>query len=193
MEERFNLITQSIGEERFKLDESLVEHTFSKSKGKAQLFYIATTQRELIRVLDIASELRVPHFIFGAGTKLLVNATIKGVVIKNRTAAIKVAGVKGKINQSGIGVEEAFIEADSGVSLGKLNEFVKGEKLKEIDGFSSLLSTIGGAIFLDPLLREATQSLKVWSEGEVMDIKLTDLKRDFVVLSVIFKFKAKEE
>lgn len=193
MGNNLDLIVSSIGKERFKFDEELKIHTFSKSKGKAQLFYIATTHRELIRILDAASDLKIPYFVFGNGTKLLINSTIKGVVIKNRTSVLKVAGVKGKISKEGIGVEEAFIEADSGVSLGKLNEFVKKEKLQEIDGFSSLQSTIGGAIYLDPLLRNATQSIKVWNDGEVMDIKLPELKRDFVVLSVIFKFKAKEE
>ncbi len=192
MEDRLKLLIQSFGEERFKRNEELIHHTFSKSKGRAECFYIATTQNELIKILDTSSELSIPYFVFGSGTKLLVSSTLKGLVIKNRTSGIKVAGVKGKIVQTGIGVEEAFIEADSGVSLGKLNEFVKKEKLKEIDGFSSLHSTIGGAIFLDPLLRGATQSLKVWHEGEVLDIKLPELKRDHIVLSVIFKFKAKE-
>ena len=193
MEERLKLLIKSLGEERFKHNEDLINHTFSKSKGSAQLFYIATTQQELVKILDLASELQIPCFVFGSGTKLLINSKLRGLVVKNRSGGVKVAGVKGKIIKEGLGVEEAFIEADSGVSLGKLNEFVKKEKLKEIDGFSSLHATVGGAIFLDPLLRNATQSLKVWSEGEVLDIKLLELKRDHIVLSVIFKFKAQGE
>lgn len=184
------VLVKSIGEERFKFSEKLKDYTFSKSEGSAECLYIATTVRELIKVLDHCFDLEIPFFIIGSGTKILISSEIKGLVIKNRTSLIKMAGMKGKIGKEGLGIEEAFIEADSGVSLKKLNEYVKGEKLKSIEGFSSLNSTVGGSIFLDPLLRGATQSLRVWDEGEEVEIKLPELKRDQVVLSVIFKFKA---
>jgi UDP-N-acetylenolpyruvoylglucosamine reductase len=191
MDEKLKLISQTIGEERFKYNESLNIHTFSKSEGKAECFFIATSLAELVQILDMAHDLHLPYFLIGAGTKVILSKDLKNLVVKNRTSTIKVAGVKGKVGVGGIGVEEAFIEADSGVSLKKLNEFVKKEKLQEITGFSSINSTVGGSIFLDPLLRSATQSLRVWNEGEVLEIKLDKLKRSMVVLSVIFKFKAK--
>lgn len=191
MEEKIKLIVSSIGKERFKFNESLKSHTFSKSEGRAESFFVATSTAELVQILDLAHDLHLPYFLIGAGTKVVLSRDLKGVVIKNRTSGVKVAGVKGKVGVEGIGVEEAFVEAESGVSLKKLNEFVKGEKLQEISGFSSLNSTVGGAIFLDPLLRAATQSLRVWNEGELLEIKLEKLKRSMVVLSVIFKFKAK--
>ena len=191
MDERLKLIASSIGPERFKYNEKLKDYTFSKSEGRAESFYIATTVAELIQILDLCHELSVPYLLIGSGTKVVLSNQVKGLVIKNRTSTVKVAGVRGKVGIKGIGVEEAYIEADSGVSLKKLNEFVKKEKLQEISGFSSLNSTVGGAIFLDPLLRSATQSLKVWSEGELLEIKLENLKRSTIVLSVIFKFKAK--
>lgn len=191
MKDKLDLIVSSIGKERFKFNERLKEHTFSKSEGRAECFYIATNQRELIRVLELAEDLGVPYFVFGNGTKLIISSQLKGLVIKNRTSVTKLSGMKGKISAEGLGIEEAFIEADSGVSLNKLNEFVKKQGLLEIDGFSSLNSTVGGAIFLDPLLRVATQSLRIWEGGEVLEIKLDKLTREHIVLSVIFKFKSK--
>lgn len=191
MDEKLKLITQSIGIERFKFNESLKSQTFSKSEGRAECFFVATSLPELVQVLDLVHDLHIPYFLIGAGTKVILSRDLKSLVIKNRTSGIKVAGVKGKVGASGIGVEEAFIEAESGVSLKKLNEFVKKEKLQETVGFSSLNSTVGGSIFLDPLLRSATQSLRVWTDGEVLEIKLEKLKRTMIVLSVIFKFKAK--
>lgn len=192
MEERLKLITQTIGVERFKWQEKLKAYTFSKSEGVAECFYIVTLQRELIQILEICHDLKVPYFLFGSGTKILLTNKVPGLVIKNRTSGIKVAGVKGKVSKDGINMEQAMIEADSGISLKKLNEFVTDQKLQSIDGFSSLNSTVGGAIFLDPLLRGATQSLKVWDDDEVTEIKLDELKRSMVVLSVIFRFKASE-
>lgn len=192
MEDKLKLLAKSFGEERFRFSEKLIFHTFSKSKGLAQCFFIATSQSELIQILDLCNELSIPTFIIGSGTKIVINSQIPGLTIKNRTSYIKVTGVKGKISKEKLGIEEAFVEADGGVSLNKLNEFLKKEKLQEVKGYSSLQSTVGGAIFLDPLIREIVQSLKVWEAGEVMAIKIDELKRnDQVVLSVIFKFKAK--
>jgi UDP-N-acetylmuramate dehydrogenase len=187
-----DLLTKSIGDERFKFGEKLKNYTFTKSEGEAECFYIATSRNELVKVLDLCLELRIPYFVIGSGTKVLISSRLKGLVIKNRSTDLKIAGMKGKFSEGGLGIEEAYIEADSGVSLNKLNEFVKKQNLVEVDGYSSLQSTVGGAIFLDPLLRSATQSIRVWDEGEVVEIKLDKLKRSTVVISVIFKFKAKE-
>src|SRR5579884_3041996 len=185
-----DLFISTVGRERVKKNEKLTYYTFSKSGGAAEALYIATTQRELTDALDLCKELNIPYFIIGSGTKVLLSNEVKGVVIKNRTSGLKVAGVKGKISREGLGVEEAYVEADSGVSLSKLNEFLKTQKLQLVDGFSSLHSTVGGSIFLDPVLRDKVQSLQVWDDGEVEQIKLADLKRKQVVLSVIFKFKS---
>lgn len=193
MDEKLKLISQSIGSERIKFKESLKSHTFSKSSGTAQGFYIVTTQAELVQILDLTFDLKIPFFIIGSGTKILISSEIKGLTIKNRSSALKVAGVKGKISRTGLGVAEMFIEADSGVSLAKLNDFLVTQSLQAIDGFSSLKSTIGGSIFLDPILRSSVQSLKVWSEGDVLEVKLDELMRSMVVLSVLFKFKAKSD
>lgn len=191
-EPKLVLLASAIGAERFKWNESMKHHTFSKSPGAAECFYIATNQRELISVLEAAEDLGINYTLVGSGTKTMYNSALKGLVIKNRTSFIKVAGMKGKFTKGSLGIEETFIEADSGVSLNKLNEYVKGEHLREIEGFSSLNSTVGGAIFLDPLLREAVQSLRVWEAGGVRDIKLDALRRNMVILSVIFKFKASD-
>ena len=185
-----DLFISTIGKERIKRNEKLTYYTFSKSSGAAEALYVATTQRELINALDLCRELNLPYFIIGSGTKVLLSSEVKGVVIKNRTSGLKVAGVKGKISREGLGVEEAYVEAESGVSLNKLNDFLKIQKLRSVDGFSSLHSTVGGSIFLDPVLRDKVQSLLVWDDGEVEEIKLLDLKRKQVVLSVIFKFKS---
>jgi len=194
MDEKIKLLISELGEERVKTGELLKYHTFSNLGGPAEIFYVATNQNELIKILDLAYELKIPYQIFGSGTKLMVSDKgLEGLVIKNRTSNVKIGGIKGKVGKDGIGIEEALIEADSGVSLGKLNEFLKEQKLKDITGFSSLKSTIGGAIFLDKELVDKTQQVKVWDRGDVMDIPLEELNRkNHVVLSVIVKVKSSE-
>jgi UDP-N-acetylmuramate dehydrogenase len=195
MDDKIKLIIAEVGEERIKLDEQLSYHTFSKLGGAAQYFYIATTQRELIKIMDLSWELKIPYIILGNGTKLLVSEKgFSGLVIKNRTSAIKIGGIKGKVGKAGIGIEEALVEVDSGVSLNKLNEFLKEQKLKQIDSFSSLKSSVGGAIFLDKELQELAQQVNVWDKGAVSVILTEELNiRDQVVLSAVVKVKAEVE
>ncbi len=194
MEDKLKIIARTLGEERVRLDENITEYTYLKKKASAQLFYIATTPRELIRILDLAYELKVPYLVIGGGTKLVIkNVKIKGAVIKNRTSNIRVAGIKGRVGRGGIGVKEALFEVDSGVTINKLNNFLLEQNFENISGFSSLHSTIGGSLFVDNALRNSVQKLKVWEDGEVSDLTLNELTSKHIVISAIFKFKPKED
>lgn len=191
-EDKIKLLIAELGEERIKINEPLKYHTFSKLGGPAQVFYIATTIKELIKILDLSYELKIPYQVFGSGTKLLVSDKgFKGLMVKNRTGFLKLSGIKGKVGKDGIGIEEALVEIDSGVSLNRLNEFLKEQNLKVIDGFSSLKSTVGGAIFLDEQLRFQAQQVKIWDRGDVLNILVDDLNlKNHIVLSIVIKVKS---
>lgn len=193
MNDKVALLKSVLGPERIKVEERLAYHTFSKIGGPAQIFYIATTQNEMINCLNAASDLRLPLMILGSGTKFMPPVRgIRGIVIKNRTSNIRIGGIKGKVGKFGIGIEEALIDVDSGVSLGKLNEFLKEQGLKEIVGISSKHATLGGSIFIDPAIIEQVQKVKVWEDGDVEQININSLKRmSNVVLSAVLKIKAK--
>ncbi len=192
MDDKLKLLIQTLGTERVKMDEKISYHVFSKIGGPAQVFYIATNQQELIDCLDNAWDLKIPFLLIGAGTKAIISSKgVRGLVIKNRTSHIKVGGVKGKVGPKGIGVEEALVEVDSGVSLGKINEFLAGQKLQQILGISSSNATLGGSLFLDPNVLAITQKIRIWTSGEVMDINTNELKRNNqIILSAVLKVKA---
>lgn len=192
--DKISLITNSLGENRFKLKESLYYHTFNKSIGIAEGFYIATSEREFVKALDLAMEIGIPFMVIGGGTKVYIgNEGFSGLVIKNRTSDIKTVGVKGKVNPQGIGVEEAMIEVASGVSVGKLNGHLEKENLRIIDATSSAYSTIGGALYVDPELRSLCQKVKIWDRGIVALEEVFNLRIDEgIIISAVFKIKAKE-
>lgn len=194
MDEKIKLLENTLGPERVKLNEKLSHHTFSKLGGPAQAFYIATSQHELINILNLANSLVLPLFVFGSGTKLAISDKgLRGLVIKNRSGALKIGGIKGKVKKGGLGIEEALIEVDSGVSFTKLNEFLVKQHLMRFQGISSQHATIGGAIFIDSTLREMTKEVKVWEKGMVFGIEVASLSRGrHIVLSCIIKVKAKE-
>lgn len=192
MSGKIGVIRSSLGPERVKLNEKLSYHTYTKIGGPAECFYIATTQNELVEGLNVANDLTVPFCVFGSGTKMLVSEPgLPGLVIKNRTSQIKISGIKGKVGREGLGVAEALLEVDSGVTIGKLNEYIEEQNLRPISTFSSSHSTIGGTIFLDPNLQNLTQKIKVWDDGTVSEIDSIDLNRNkHIVLSAVFKIKA---
>lgn len=192
-EDKYKLIIKSLGEERVKIQEKLAYHTFTKKGGPADCFFIATSQKELIQALDIAHQLKVPFFIIGGGSKILISDEgIKAFVIKNRSGNIKINGIKGKVGKFGLGVDEALIEVDSGVSLSKLNDFLKVQNLKEIDTFSTKNSTIGSIIFLDNNIQNMSSNIRVWEDGEVLEVDSIDLKRNkHIVISAVLKIKSK--
>ena len=190
MYDKFKLIAKSLGEERVRFDEDLSIHTHSILRIRAKCFYIATNTQELITILDLALELKVPFLVLGGGTKFNLNDQTVALIIKNRSSNIKLAGIKGKVGREGIGVKEALVLVDSGVSLAKLNSFLAAEKLQDISGFSSLHSTVGGAIFVDQGLQEAAEKITIWSQGIISDVisRELDITTD-IVLSVVLKLK----
>lgn len=192
-QDKFNILVSTYGVERIKFNELLKYHTFSKLGGPAEAFYIATNQKELKEILDNVTQLKIPYFVFGNGTKILISEQgMNGLIIRNRTSAVKISGIKGKVGKFGLGIEEALLEVDSGVSLGKMNEFLNEQNLQTFEGFSSLHATLGGAIFLDPMLQNIVTNIKVWENEAIFDIPVSEIKRQGqVVLSLVIKVKAK--
>ncbi|MBI2593851.1 FAD-binding protein [Candidatus Daviesbacteria bacterium] len=191
MKEKIKILESVLGEVRIKIDEPLKYHVENKTSGKALIFYVATNLKELKQVLSLSSELKIPFFLIGGGTKMIIpDKGLEGFVIKNRTGSIKISGVKGKVSPKGIGVDEAMIEVESGVSFQRLNEFLKEQNLRQLDFPFNLNSTMGGSLQFMPSLQAVTQKVKVFSEGEVFDIDILDLKESDFILSVILKVKS---
>lgn len=193
MDSKFKLIVDSFGKEKFKFNEPLRDYTISGIGGPAKLFFIAFTTSELIKIVAMARGLSVPLFLFGTGSKIAIAETgFTGLVVKNRTKNIQVVSVKGKASRYGIGVEEAIVEVDSGVSIGKFVEFLDTQRLASGE-FRSMPGSIGGNLFLSKSLQNKAKSIKVLNlQSEVEEISPSELQfRKHIILSAIFKMKAK--
>jgi len=190
MKDKYRLVEKQLGEVRVKLNEPLKYHLANGSNVSAECFYIATSIKELTDVLDLAKELKIPFFLFGSGTKVLISEKLAGLTIKNRTSGIRVSGVKGKVSVKGIGVDEAMIEIESGVSLKKANDFLMEQKLRSLNFPFIPTATVGGSLYVSPPLQYIVQKVKVWFDGEVSEIEVNDLKRNDIILSIIIKVKA---
>lgn len=193
MDSKYKLIIDSFGKDRFKSDEMLKDYTSLGVGGPAKLFFIAFTTNELIKIVDMCKRLKLPFFLFGTGSKMMMSDQgFWGLVIKNRTKSIEVISIKGKATRVGIGVEEALVEVDSGVSIAKFMEFLEGQNLL-YEEFTNIPGSIGGNLFVSKILQSKIKSIKVLSsDEEVLEIGPNELRlRKHIILSAVFKIKAK--
>ena len=132
---KIDLLKSELGGERVKSDINISEHLITKFTGKALGFYIATTTRELIKAITSCRLLKLKFFLIGSGSKVAISKDgFLGLVIKNRADNLKISAIKGKVGRGGIGIEEAFVEADSGVSLDGLSEYASKQNLTGFEG-----------------------------------------------------------
>ncbi len=193
MDTKYKLITDSIGIDKFKINEPIKNYASSGVGGEAKLFFIAFTERELIKIITMCRELKLKYFLFGTGSKIMISDVgFDGVVIKNRTKRIHIVSVKGKVSKFGIGIEEAMVEVESGVSMKKLAESLDAEGLQS-EEFSSLPGSIGGNLFISHFLQMKAKSIKVLDQqSHILEIEPNELSlKKHIILSAIFKIKAK--
>lgn len=194
MDNKFKLIVDSFGSDRFKFNELIKDYTALKVGGPAKFFFIAFNSLEFIKIIKMCRELKLPFFVFGTGSKIMMSDNgFNGLVIKNRTKNIQTVSVKGKVTKFGIGVEEALIEVDSGVSINKFIEFLDSQKLSSKQ-FQGIPGSIGGSLFLSRFLQMSVKSIKVLdSDSEIEQISPIDLNvKKHIIISAIFKVKKYE-
>ena len=111
----------------------LAPYTTFKIGGPASWFFEARETEEIIKAVKVASELKIPYFILGGGSNILVSDKgLRGLVIKISTSKIKILG------------ETLFVE--SGASLGEAVEKAKNHSLSGLEFAAGIPGTIGGAI-----------------------------------------------
>lgn len=194
METKLKLIADTFGSEKFKFNENIADHTVLKVGGIAKLFVIAIKQVEIIKLVEVARQLKVPFVIFGAGSKMMISDNgFDGIIIKNRTKNIAVVGVKGKVTKSGVGVEEALVEVESGISMAGLVEFLRKQKLLA-DDILNFPGSVGGNLFINANLQKKCKNIKVINQDteiEQIDVKELSLRKH-IILSAVMEFKSEE-
>lgn len=192
---KIDLIVQSYGVERIHINEPISNHTQNQLGGIADSLFVATTEPELVEILNTAHDLSLPNIVIGSGTKSLISEKgIRGLVIKNKTNNMKVVAIKGKVGREGIGVEEASVEASSGVTISALNDFLLENNLQPIEGSSNVSGSIGGSILSDNSLSSVTEKLRVWEQKDIYEIEPFEFKKmKHVILGLILKVKAAEK
>lgn len=192
MDSKLRILARILGEERIKSNVNLAEYTVTKTSGVAELFFIATNLSELIRAIVTCRELKINFFVFGSGSKISLKE-VRGLTIKNRADIIRISGIKGKVSKEGLGVEEALVEVDAGVSLERLVMYANKQGLGGLEVFRELPGTVGGSLYFNQLLRQKLYQAKVLTNRNNQKIKLPmQIKKDDIILTAIFKLRTRQ-
>lgn len=149
----------------------LAPYTTFKIGGPAKYFYLATTEKDLIKIIKIAREEKIPFFILGNGSNILISDEgFIGLAIKNLTREAKIIrNLKQKINFeqkldarffpvhsdkylrfSDLNYQtEPFdveVEVSSGMPLQSFIQWAFKNKLTGLQWFAGIPGSIGGAI-----------------------------------------------
>lgn len=113
---------------------SLSRYTTFKIGGKAKYFFIAKNKEDLIRSVLLAKKFKVPFFILGKGSNLLISDKgYNGLVIKTENTKYKIKNNK--------------IITKAGASLALLVASAKKNDLTGLEWGIGIPGTAGGAIY----------------------------------------------
>ena len=118
----------------------LKNYTTFRIGGPAKYFFVAKNKKDLIKAISVAKKLKLPFFILGGGSNLLVSDKgFNGILIKIRNT-------KYEIPACPAGRQNTKIMAEAGVMLGELVNVSAKAGLSGLEWAVGIPGTIGGAI-----------------------------------------------
>lgn len=162
----------TIPKERMKCNELMENHTSLHIGGEADYFVTPSSSEEVRALLDLCKEEKMPYYIMGNGSNLLVSDQgYRGVIIKLAEAFSQV-WVK----------EDGVITAQAGILLSKLANVIAEESLTGFEFASGIPGTLGGAVTMnagayDGEMKQCLTSARVMDEqGNILNLSLEELK-----------------
>lgn len=117
---------------------ALCDYTSFKIGGKADVMVYPDTQKKTEKIVEFANEQKLPFFVLGRGSNLLVSDEgIRGIVI-NTTKLDKIELV-----------DETTIVCQSGASLMRLCRFALENSLSGLEFAYGIPGTAGGAAYMN--------------------------------------------
>lgn len=150
MDKIYITLSKYLGENRIKKDVLLSNFSSIRIGGRAKYFFEATSVADIKSAVKLAEQFKIPFFIIGGGTNLLISDMgFPGLIIKNKTNNIKVLGFKGRFKKLQSDIRDVFIEVDSGVSLNRLVRYSLELGLEGLQNFLGQPGSVGGALYIN--------------------------------------------
>lgn len=167
--------------------EPMKRHTTFQAGGPADYYAAPKTEEQLGRLLAFLREEKIPYYILGNGSNLLVSDRgYRGVIVSTRElAACDISGIR--------------VWAGAGISLARLAKEISRAKLAGFEFAAGIPGTLGGAVVMNAGAYggEMSQVLKkvrvMTPEGEIRELPVGELelayrsscipKRRYIVLA----------
>ena len=134
----FEELIRTLEEGRVRTDESMKQHTTFRTGGKADFFVTPGTKEELRDVVEVCKKRRMPYYLIGNGSNLLVSDTgYRGVIIQIYREMSEITADKG------------CITAQAGALLSKVACRAYEEGLAGFEFASGIPGTVGGACMMN--------------------------------------------
>jgi len=134
-------VKSQIPNSKFQKNVLLKNYTTFRIGGKAEYFFVAKNKKDLIKAISVAKKLKLPFFVLGGGSNLLVSDKgFNGILIKIRNT-------KYEIPACPAGRQNTKIMAEAGVMLGELVNILAKTELSGLEWAAGIPGTVGGAIF----------------------------------------------
>jgi UDP-N-acetylmuramate dehydrogenase len=128
---------REVFDERFQLNVPLARYTSARVGGPAEMFVTVQSGTELQAAVELAYAQRIPYFILGGGSNILVaDEGIKGLVILNKARSVA-------FRHTGFGV---VCTVESGMNLSSLARQCIAKGLGGLEWAIGVPGTVGGAV-----------------------------------------------
>jgi UDP-N-acetylmuramate dehydrogenase len=178
-------------------NQPMKEYTSLRMGGLADVIVFPEGIEDLRGTIKYLSRERMPYFILGNGTNLLVkDGGIRGVVIALSHGFNRVELLRKN--------DPSLIYAEAGVPLASLIRFAIDHSLSGLEFAAGIPGTVGGGIIMNAggrlgELKDVTESVTILNpRGEITTKKQEDLRfsyrnlqlpRDSIILSAVFRLK----
>ena len=157
----------------------LSRYTSLRVGGPAEIMIYPLNIMELQKVINFSRIHKVPYFILGRGTNLLIkDGGVRGIVIKLSRSFKKIKVVETLRNHTRLLVE-------AGVSLRRLLNFSAEKGLSGLEFLSGIPGSTGGALWMNSgaygrQMQDVTESLTLMTpKAEVVEKKRAQLNFDY--------------
>lgn len=183
-----------VGEENVLQDEPMSGHTTFRIGGPADFFVTPSKAEEIRRIIELCRAEKVPYYVVGNGSNLLVgDKGYRGVIIQ----------IYKNMNRISVAGEEISVQA--GALLSKVAAAACEAELEGMEFASGIPGTMGGAVRMNAGAYggEMKQVLKtavvLTPEGQIVTIPAEEMgmgyrtsivsKMDYVVLEAVLSLK----
>lgn len=184
--------------DQIKTAESLSGHATFKMGGKADYFVMPQSPEEIVELIKLSKQEKVPFYVLGNGSNMLVgDKGYRGVIIQIGKGMEQV--------EFGETIEEKTkVTASAGISLGKMAKMLAKKGLTGFEFASGIPGTLGGAITMNAgayggEIKDCILRAKVIDkEGQILILEKDDLelgyrssviqKEGYIVVEAEFAF-----